>query len=227
MRFPQSNEVNFRTSPVITTEYLYYNNGWYHYCSFRDTRSWSFHHVLQTILSENSGKMKCMRPAGPFSFALSFWCCIFLRALTRAKHLLPSSWQHFTYDVPVWKNVHILYSKTCAHMCAWFPSVRGWHSGSFAYSNAFRDGLTVRQSLWSSVTGFHFFSSNHKLHNSETFLCLCGKIINSDRNISVTKCPVVIAASAVLIITVGMCLFMSFNSLEIYFLFIFLLFLRL
>lgn len=70
MRFPQSAEVNFRISPVITTEYLYHNNGWYHYCSFRDTRSCSFHHVLQTILSENSGKMKCMRYASPFSFAL-------------------------------------------------------------------------------------------------------------------------------------------------------------
>ena len=61
MRVPQSNEVNFRISPVITTEYLHHNNGWYHCCSFRDTRSWSFHHVLQTILSENSGKTKWMR----------------------------------------------------------------------------------------------------------------------------------------------------------------------
>lgn len=101
-------------------------------------------------------------------------------------------------------------------MYALFPSVSGWHSGSCSYSNAFRDGLTVRHSLWSSVIGFHFSSNKQKLHNSETFLCLCGKIINSNRNISVTKCPVVIAASAVLIITVGMCLFMSLNSLEIY-----------
>lgn len=127
----------------------------------------------------------------------------------------------------VWKDVHILYSKACAHTCALFPSVSGWHSRSCSYSNALRDGLTERHRLWSSVTGFHFSSSKQKLHNSEMFLCLCGKIINSDRNISVTKCPVVIAASAVLIITVDMCLFVSLNSLEIYFLFIFFLFLRL
>lgn len=37
--------------------------------------------------------------ASPFGFALSFQCCIFLLALTPAKHLMPSSWQRFTCGV--------------------------------------------------------------------------------------------------------------------------------
>lgn len=99
MRFPQSNEANFRISPVITTEYLHHNNGWYHCCSFRDTRSWSFHHVLKTILSEILAKQNAWDVASPFSFALSFQCCTFLLALTPAKHLMSSSWQRFTCGV--------------------------------------------------------------------------------------------------------------------------------